>query len=556
MNGICMAGLATLVCAFTPTFSAVIEVSDTIGVDAVWESDTVRVIGEVVVADSVTLTVAAGTRVEFDGFYKLIVNGAIRAVGNETDSIYFSASNPEIPWHGIRFYSRNGRIDSSHFAYCRISHTHGTGGAEQDNNLGGALYVKGFDSVSVTRCVLMHNRAQQGGGMYLSNASIRCTHTVFDSNTAFFDGGGIHCDGGSLSLDSCRFVDNSALNGGAVFSDNNQLAIHGGLFENNAAQREGGAIKAYQLSLSHSMIIGNSVETGTGYGGGVYCWHSGDCTNNLIAGNRAIKGGGLYAAIRETDVITNNTIVYNHATSQGGGVFLYASSPTITNTLLWGNTVGFSLMSRSVRQLHLHDATYTWSDPDIYHCNIQGGAENFSGNGAGFNYTGDYENNIDSLPHFADSATGDYSLLPESPCVNRGTPDTNGFGLGSIDLSGAPRIVGDTVDIGAFEVQDEYTPIRSPLALKGRLPRMYARFVSAGSIAVFPVSTTSFAPVHLALYNNQGSLIGHSQGARRGGQGTLIFHLGRTARPSAGRYVVKLYSPGRTISRSIVLIRR
>ncbi len=50
-------------------------------------------------------------------------------------------------------------------------------------------------------------------------------------------------------------------------------------------------------------------------------------------------------------------------------------------------------------------------------------------------------------------ATGDFHLQSNSPCINSGDND---YVTGATDLDGNPRIVGGTVDIGAYEYQ---TPV-------------------------------------------------------------------------------------------------
>jgi hypothetical protein len=59
--------------------------------------------------------------------------------------------------------------------------------------------------------------------------------------------------------------------------------------------------------------------------------------------------------------------------------------------------------------------------------------------------------NMDSPPRFADPDHGNFQLLPGSPSVNKGTPDTTGLFLPSKDLEGGERIFEDRVDMGAYE---------------------------------------------------------------------------------------------------------
>jgi hypothetical protein len=52
----------------------------------------------------------------------------------------------------------------------------------------------------------------------------------------------------------------------------------------------------------------------------------------------------------------------------------------------------------------------------------------------------------------------DYSLTDSSYCINKGTADTTGLNLTHDDIAGNPRIIGDTIDIGAYEYTVNFPP--------------------------------------------------------------------------------------------------
>jgi len=58
--------------------------------------------------------------------------------------------------------------------------------------------------------------------------------------------------------------------------------------------------------------------------------------------------------------------------------------------------------------------------------------------------------NITNDPRFLNPSTGDFHLQTNSPCINAGN---NSAVASATDLDGNPRIVGGTVDLGAYEFQ-------------------------------------------------------------------------------------------------------
>jgi len=122
--------------------------------------------------------------------------------------------------------------------------------------------------------------------------------------------------------------------------------------------------------------------------------------------------------------MTNNTIVYNTA-DEGGGLWFYDASATITNTIFWGNT------APTDPQIYTYSGT-----PSINHSCIEGGWPYGS-------------NNIQDDPLFVDPLGGDFHLTFTSPCANAG--DADAPEISDEDIEGDEREAFGGVDIGADE---------------------------------------------------------------------------------------------------------
>jgi len=299
---------------------------------------------------------------------------------------------------------------------------------------GGGLFVD-ESSPTVIRCTFSGNSAIWGGGMsnnWGSNPSV--TDCNFAGNTAFDWGGGIenfvycapvitgctfsantaHDDGGGIleyvstaTIENCTFRDNSATNGGGIGATNSYPILVGCTFSGNKATERGGGL--YNNS-SDSQVV--------------------NCL--FIANTSQRRGGGMYCS-GSSPILTNCTFADNRAVATGGAMQNAGSSiPTLTNCIVWGNSV--------VQIDPVESIAVTYS-------NVEGGLP-LPGEG-----------NINLDPLFADRANGDYHLksqagrwnpasqswVPDdvtSPCIDAGDPAS------PFDLEPAPN--GGRINMGAY----------------------------------------------------------------------------------------------------------
>jgi hypothetical protein len=263
-----------------------------------------------------------------------------------------------------------------------------------------------------------------GGGIYNGENSNPALDTVnFQGNTARFGGGMFNEDNSSPLLSNVFFTNNTAFDGGGMYNDNSNPTLINAVFSGNTSSVSGGGIANYEGSTTD---ITNAVfynNTASGFGGGIY-----NVTGSLT--------------------ITNCTFSMNHAGVNGGGLANLDCQTIIRNCIIWGNTA-----NGSGAQM------YTYYDAGVFidHSLIQGCGGSGGGWAGAPSYEFDEGNNIDTDPLFVDAADGNLRLQAGSPAINAGNNNAVPTGV-TTDLDGNPRIVGGTVDMGAYEYQGGATP--------------------------------------------------------------------------------------------------
>lgn len=169
--------------------------------------------------------------------------------------------------------------------------------------------------------------------------------TIANSNTVFSGGGGFvggaFYNGATLTLSDCNITNNTAGDGGGAIGNQGTLTVDNCIiYGNTANQNVGGGIEnSGTLIVENSTVSGNTTNA---LGGGIY--NSGTMTveNSTIYGNASAGGGGIYSndGIGTASVTMENATVYGNTASSDGGIGNNASTLTVTNSIVAGNTGG------------------------------------------------------------------------------------------------------------------------------------------------------------------------------------------------------------------------
>ena len=299
------------------------------------------------------------------------------------------------------FTITNGYAERGAGIYClqsspKIEHNTIKGNHATDEGGGIRCYKS---NPTISHNIISGNKAEeQGGGILLYQSSPTISNNTITNNKAGGDGGGIECyDQSNPTVSNNTITGNAAgAAGGGILCYGSSPEISNNTITDNKADGDGGGIECYDQSnptISNNTITGNAAGDN---GGGIYCYKSNPKISNvIISGNHAFSYGGALYCSNASPTITNCAIVRNNA-AEYGAVYVYSSSPQISNTIFRqnDNDLIFDFTSTpGVTYSDIADARFSWQN-----------------------------GNISTDPLFEDIETGDYRLSSNSPCINTGNP--------------------------------------------------------------------------------------------------------------------------------------
>lgn len=263
---------------------------------------------------------------------------------------------------------------------------------------------------------------------------------------------------GELALDGTAVLDGFTVTGGNADGDSSDRwgggmknvesspTVTNCTFSGNMAEYGGGMLNhTSSPTVTNCTFSGNS---STWFGGGMLNMYSSSptVTNCIFSGNSSVQshGGGM-CNVGSSPLVTNCAFSTNLAAEGGAMSNTFGSAPSVTNSILWGDSLPEILNEES--------------EPVVTHSDVQGGYDGIG--------------NIDADPHFLDPGPGNYHLRPGSPCIDVG--DNDAPSLPVYDFEGDDRILdgnGDgtaIVDMGVDEAVFAGAGFQAylPLGLKG-----------------------------------------------------------------------------------------
>lgn len=332
-------------------YSQTISVSGVISTNTTWNVDTVKVTGDVTVANLKTLTINPGTYVEFQGYYKILVNGRMLAKGTVTDSITFAIndttgfSNSSTTlggWNTIQISTLSTLNDTTIFEYCKI----------QNSKLEAVFAYNG--KVRIERCSFFDNYYAGVDFFYCPSISIcrycdfkNCgdaiglahSKSVISNNTIDNNLRGIKIFNAVVEI-AFNIVTNSSVYGICAFQASPGSMIH----DNNVSYNVIGIYLQDDTAEVFNNIVSYNSNPYTG--GGISCESSRSFIhNNTISYNSAKGGSGIFISGGSSSLLMFNKIANNYSwatgcgfTDNGAGIFCLGSQALIINNLICNNT--------------------------------------------------------------------------------------------------------------------------------------------------------------------------------------------------------------------------
>ena len=213
-----------------------------------------------------------------------------------------------------------------------------------DANNASRVFNIGEDAtVALAGMVITKGNAPDFGGGIANEGILTVIQCTISDNVTANDGGGIDNFWGSLMVIDCTIEDNTANEGGGINNVEGILEVRGGAIRNNITNSNGAGISS-SYTVDNEVIslkitdVDIEENHATGEGGGIFIQVGQSVvTGGTIIGNTAQSHGGGIATHPDAELTIMNCLIERNVTQQNGGGVSSQGDLTITNSTIIRN---------------------------------------------------------------------------------------------------------------------------------------------------------------------------------------------------------------------------
>eukprot|EP00210_Caulerpa_lentillifera_P006707 g6409.t1 len=216
---------------------------------------------------------------------------------------------------------------------------------------GGVLFAH-LSRVSIHNSTFNNNYALTGGVLNVNLTQININNCRFGQNNANHDadgrGGAIRCLSGCLfNIRSTSFIENTAKEGGAIYTDNSSVSLEKCQFIKNSANTAGACTfsRGVIIEIEGSMFEGNRANKR--YAGTILAFDQSEIrvSSSLFQKNSAITNGGALDVSGRSKLSVNNSNFTNNSVRENGGAIQVHTftSATLLNSNFTDSTKGVQM---------------------------------------------------------------------------------------------------------------------------------------------------------------------------------------------------------------------
>lgn len=205
---------------------------------------------------------------------------------------------------------------------------------------GGAVFAGGLSEAVFSGCRFVGNSASNGGGLLNRGSTLTIIDSVFEQNEATSESasGGQYGNGGGLYID------------GMNYDTPGDFHLCGTIFRGNHAKQHGSAVFSFFYAGSNAfvdrcLIDQNDFAGSSGGGAGGY-YHEAvplQLTNTTFARNTSLKhAAALFVGSGSSALIANCTFDGNQVPEVGAAIFTGASPVTVQNSTFAENSADYA----------------------------------------------------------------------------------------------------------------------------------------------------------------------------------------------------------------------